>query len=297
MVARFPTHFAFAIAVAATIAIAPSMAAAQPGKQWAYNWTGWYVGGNVGYAWGNDGAVNFNTTGSTATPPLFPPLDAEIVALQQAALGPLDTKPQGVLGGLQTGYNYQFGAFVFGLETDFDWTNIDGSSGRTVHSEFTTAPGFGITTNVTARERLDDLGTVRARLGVTPLPTLLLYGTGGFAYGHASSDVSVSEFETGPFCSTGIAFTPSSGSHSSTLTGWTAGGGGEWAFAPNLSVKAEYLHYDLGTMHYSANQITSISAPCAGPPNTPFASVNASPSADFKGDLVRMGLNFKLGGL
>ena len=79
------------------------------------------------------------------------------------------------------------------------------------------------------------------------------------------------------------------------LTGWTAGGGGEWAFAHNISVKAEYLHYDLGTMHYSANQITSISAPCAG--STPFASVNVSPSAEFKGDLVRMGLNFKLGGL
>ena len=75
------------------------------------------------------------------------------------------------------------------------------------------------------------------------------------------------------------------------------GGRREWAFALNLSVKAEYLHYDLGTMHYSANQITSISAPCAPPPNTPFASVNASPSAEFKGDLVRMGLNFKLGGL
>ena len=94
-----------------------------------------------------------------------------------------------------------------------------------MHNEFTSpgAAGFGMTTNVTARERLDNLGTVRARLGVTPLPTLLLYGTGGFAYGHASSDVSVSEFETGPFCSTGIAFTPSSGlafQHAYWLDGW-----------------------------------------------------------------------------
>jgi opacity protein-like surface antigen len=91
--------------------------------------------------------------------------------------------------------------------------------------------------------------------------------------------------------STGIAFTPSSGSRSTNLTGWTAGGSGEWAFAPNVSANVEYVHYDLGTMHYSANKITDISAPCAGPPNTPFAS----PSAEFKGDLVRVGLNFKIG--
>ena len=52
MVAKFPTNCAFAIAVAATIAVTPSMAAAQPGKQWAYSWTGWYAGGNVGYARG-----------------------------------------------------------------------------------------------------------------------------------------------------------------------------------------------------------------------------------------------------
>jgi outer membrane immunogenic protein len=222
-------------------------------------------------------------------------LEADIIGSQLATLGPLDTKPQGVLGGLQTGYNYQFGALVFGIETDYDWANIDGSSERTSHSEFRTAPGFGVTTNVRVRQELDSLATLRARLGFTPVDQVLLYVTGGLALGRASSDINVSQFETGPFCSTGIAFTPSSGSRSSTLTGWTAGGGGEWAFAPNISVKAEYLHYDLGTMHYSANQITDISAPCAGPPNTPFASVNTSPSAEFKGDLVRVGLNFKIG--
>jgi outer membrane immunogenic protein len=80
-----------------------------------------------------------------------------------------------------------------------------------------------------------------------------------------------------------------------SLTGWTAGGGGEWAFAPNISVKAEYLHYDLGTMDYSAGQITSLSAPCAAPADAPFASVNLAPEAEFKGDIVRAGLNFKIG--
>jgi outer membrane immunogenic protein len=145
---------------------------------------------------------------------------------------------------------------------------------------------------VTARERLETLGTLRGRLGFTPLPTLLLYGTGGLAFGRASSDVNISQVETSSTvlvpC---ITFRGSSGGRSNFLTGWTAGGGGEWVFAPNLSAKVEYLHYDLGTMHYSANSITDIS--CAG---APFASVSLVPAAEFRGDLVRAGLNFKLDG-
>ena len=295
MIARFLAHYAFALAVAATIAVTPSIAAAQPGKQWAYSWTGWYVGGNGGYAWGRDGAIDPNATASTTG--LFPTEAPFIVASQLATLGPLDTKPQGGLGGAQTGYNYQVGLLVFGVEADYDWADISDSGSRTLHSEFNIPgePGFGVTTSMTARERLESLGTVRARLGFTPITSVLLYGTGGFAFGRASSDISVSQVETGPTpC---ITFSPSSGSRSSTLTGWTAGGGGEWAFAPNLSVKAEYLHYDLGTMNYSANQIADISCPTSNPASTKFASVNLAPSAEFKGDLVRMGLNFKLGGL
>ena len=113
----------------------------------------------------------------------------------------------------------------------------------------------------TARERLDNLGTVRARLGVTPLPTFLLYGRADLPMGALIRHKRL-RIRDRAFLQYWHRLYPSSGSRSSMLTGWTAGGGGEWAFAPNISVKAEYLHYDLGTMHYSANQITSISAPC-----------------------------------
>ena len=286
--------------VAAMAAVIPSIASAAPYKPLLYSWSGWYVGGNGGYASGDDGTIDPNATVSTV-PGLFTNEAPFIVPSQLATLGPLDTKPQGGLGGVQTGYNYQVGLFVFGIEADYDWGDISGSSSRISHSEFNIPgePGFGVTTNMSVRERLESLGTLRGRLGFTPFENGLLYATGGLAFGQASSGIDVSQFETGQnICNgTGITFTPSSGSRSSTLTGWTAGGGGEWAFAPNFSAKVEYLHYDLGSMHYSANQIKDISCPLpTNPPNTQFASFNLAPSAEFQGDLVRIGLNYKLSG-
>ena len=107
----------------------------------------------------------------------------------------------GVVGGGQIGYNYQISPlFVVGIETDFQGTSLR-------------------TTNVS----LPWFGTVRGRAGFALLnSTLLVYGTGGFAYGELNS----------PF-------------RSDVHTGWTAGGGVEYAFLPNWSAKVEYLYTDL----------------------------------------------------
>lgn len=227
---------------------------------------------------------------------LFPTEAPFIVASQLATLGPLSTNSRGFLGGVQTGYNYQLNWLVFGIEADYAWANIAGSSARTLHSEFNIPgePGFGVTTNTTGRERLNSLATLRVRAGITPTEHSLLYVTGGPAFGHVSSGIAISAIETGPTpC---ITFSPSSGSGSGNRAGWTAGAGGEWAFASNWSAKIEYLHYDLGRLQYTANQIAGISCPGSNPASTSFEFVNLAPSAEFKGDLVRLGLNFKLGG-
>ncbi|WP_159726110.1 outer membrane protein [Methylosinus sp. Ce-a6] len=112
----------------------------------------------------------------------------------------------GVVGGGQIGYNYQISPlFVVGLETDFQGTSLRSS-------------GF-LNPNVS----LPWFGTVRGRVGLALLDSqLLVYGTGGFAYGELNT----------PF-------------GSDTRTGWTAGGGVEWAFLPNWSAKVEYLYTDL----------------------------------------------------
>ncbi|MBG0807990.1 porin family protein [Methylosinus sp. H3A] len=115
----------------------------------------------------------------------------------------------GVLGGGQLGYNVQATPlFVLGLETDFQGTDISERSGGPF----------------SRRRRIEWFGTARGRIGVTPFAVpALFYGTGGFAYGRAQ---------------------PSFGGDG-VRTGWTAGGGVEWAFRPDLSAKIEYLYTDL----------------------------------------------------
>jgi outer membrane immunogenic protein len=116
----------------------------------------------------------------------------------------------GLIGGAQIGYNYQFTPlFVAGLETDIQGSSVGGG-------------GWGAT-------RVDWFGTVRGRAGVSLLNAqLLIYGTGGFAYGDL-------RLNNGWF-----------GGGSRTATGWTAGGGLEYAFLPNWSAKVEYLYTNLG---------------------------------------------------
>jgi outer membrane immunogenic protein len=113
----------------------------------------------------------------------------------------------GVLGGVQVGANKQFGTFVLGLETDFDVTSIKN----------TTA---GVDT------KLPWFGTTRGRLGFLVNPSLLLYGTGGVAYGRIEESVP------------GVtARTPA--------VGWAVGAGIQYAFTPQWSIGAEYLHVEL----------------------------------------------------
>jgi outer membrane immunogenic protein len=177
-------------------------------------WQGFYIGGNVGYGWGN-GTIDL-------TPRL---LDGNAASL--------DTKSNGVIGGAQIGYNWQIGAVVTGLEADIQGSSIKGSAHTTFKNTDNGAP-----VDFSASSKLSWFGTVRGRLGATVTPDLLIYGTGGLAYGHvsASADTFFDVFNDFP------------GSVSKTNVGWTAGAGGEWMFAHNWSAKLEYLYIDLGNV-------------------------------------------------
>src|SRR5215475_13533723 len=106
-------------------------------------WDGLYIGGNVG----------FGSTDFTASANVFGGSVADSVT------------GSGVVGGVQLGYNKQFGTFVLGLETDFDGTSISNTTD-------------GVNT------KLSWFGTTRLRAGFLLNPALLFYGTGGVAYGH-----------------------------------------------------------------------------------------------------------------
>jgi outer membrane immunogenic protein len=217
-----------------------------------YNWTGFYVGVNAGYGWGEIDNV------------------ARPSPIVNVAPFTLSSSPEGFVGGIQLGYNWQTGNFVWGFETDFQGTTLDHTAARAPMTTLAGVPFPGSSSRFTAG--IDWFGTVRGRLGVTFMPELLAYVTGGFAYG----DVSVSSV-------TNLPSVPSryTGSASSTETGWTVGGGLEYGFG-NWSAKIEYLY-------------VSLSSPSFIAPRTPVvAGANLRHSVgDFDLNVVRVGLNYR----
>jgi outer membrane immunogenic protein len=187
-----------------------------------FTWTGIYIGVNGGYAFGDSNWSDpiLGSTGNFST--------------------------SGWLIGGTLGGNYQWGQFVLGIEGDGDWQNLKGTTNSVAGS-----CGVGCTT------QSDWLATVRGRAGYA-FDRILIYGTGGAAFGNLQAAAGVL-----PFSST-------------TQTGWTAGGGVEFAFTPNLTAKVEYLYVDLG------------SQAC------PFAScAGTATSVSLTENVVRAGINYK----
>jgi outer membrane immunogenic protein len=250
-----------------------------------FSWTGFYAGVSAGYGWSGDD-VNSAVT-SIFCNPVFIGAGCPQTGAATAAAVPLTyvTSPKGFIGGGQIGYNYQVNRVVLGAETDLSWANIKGSS--TQAGGPIPIPGFAnsVSASGAADQKLDLFGTVRARVGYTPVDPLLVFATGGLAYGRATSDTTVSE-SVGGACPACVP-TAATGSTSSTLLGWTVGGGLEWAFAPHWSLKGEYLYYDLGSVSYA---LTPLGLTTAG---TPATSVGISSTADFKGSIARAGINYR----
>jgi outer membrane immunogenic protein len=194
-----------------------------------YSWTGFYVGGNVGYGWGSR-TVNFT------------PNDPLVFSVSCGGLGggtcppPTSFDINGALGGLQAGYNWQFNQnWMLGIETDFDWSRIKGTGTDSFLICCTPAPSPSPSSFV-ASQNVEWFGTVRGRLGFLPTTNLLIYGTAGFAYGRVGENVALNS-QTGTNANNFPMFTFSCtsgpncflGSSSRMATGWTAGGGFEYA--------------------------------------------------------------------
>ena len=205
---------------------APPMAPPPP----VLTWNGLYIGGNVGYAWGNwDGNLIFDPgTGPLAG--IFTPSGRTIDAT-------------GWLAGGQIGFNYQVNSLVFGLEADWQWTGLKGSG------SFITDD---LQTNWAIKTQLDWFGTVRARFGFA-VNNFLLYGTGGVAYGETKGAQVVS--------ATACCFVSAVAAFHENHIGWTAGAGVEWMYSQNWSFKAEYLYVDLGSADYRFVGTTVVGTP------------------------------------
>ena len=180
-------------------------------------WTGFYAGLNVGGGWSANSGYN------GAVPYVDPAVAGSLFFLPG---GNGSNNAGGVVGGGQIGYNYQFQSLLVGVEADIQGTSItagNGGNNLSVYPSPLTPGGLLIPlAGNGGNVGLPWFGTVRGRVGYLITPTLLVYGTGGFAYGGLS---------VGPW--------------NNTSTGWTAGGGVEWMFMPNWSAKVEYLFTDL----------------------------------------------------
>ena len=220
------------------------------------------------------------------------PATALASAQSQTGSAPLHT--DGVIGGGQIGYNFQFNNnFVVGIETDI---NGVGQRGRGSFAN-TTADFEGDYANavVSSEKAVDWLGTVRGRLGWLVTPTFLIYGDGGLAYGGVRGSTNVHAFFTpgGPH-SDFNSWTDASGSRSTTRVGWTAGDGVEWMFIPNWSLKVEYLYYDLGhaTWANSPNSSFQTLASEDLAAGTITATNISTSTTRITGNIVRAGLNY-----
>jgi outer membrane immunogenic protein len=297
-----------AIALIGTPAFAADMAVKAPPPPPApvYSWTGWYVGGNVGYSWGNantDIASNA-TIISSANLPGFgftnPPVTFADSATQRL---------QGIIGGGQIGYNYQISPqWVLGFETDIQASGERGSntfttpfSGQACVAVNLESPpscnlefgGFAPVngTAVTSYEaKIDWFGTVRGRLGVLLNDGLLLYGTGGLAYGRVGVSGNFNVNAAAPF----FVFGPSTStfSQSKTNIGFAAGGGLEGRLSPwlppNWTWKLEYLYIDLGSLDTS----TSFAVASNNPFFSPLTGTLTA-HTHFTDNIVRVGLNYQ----
>lgn len=166
----------------------------------------------------------------------------------------------GFTGGGQIGYNFQTGPVVFGAETDINYRSGSSNSNNNF--------AFGGATNTSGY-----FGTVRGRLGFTPMDRLLIYGTGGLAYGNTNFPSTVAGLDA--FGAPRAFF---GSNNSGTKLGWTAGAGAEYAITPKWSVKAEYLYVDLGRTN--VNYVDA------------FSGGAFSASAKNANHVVRMGVNY-----
>lgn len=255
------------LATTAIALVSPSFAADMPVKAPVaaprpFSWSSCYLGGNMGTGWGrarltdtSTGNFFFPTTGN------FAPTGSSV-----------GINSVGGIGGGQIGCDYQFANnWVIGLAGDFSFANIQNE----VADPFFTGkvPGGG-SSFIQLKDQTQWLASATARLGYA-FDHVLLYGKGGAAW--SRNRYTIENLQSwGPtfgFCGTtgagGIitAVSPCNPTGASTLSGWTAGGGIEWAVTDHWSAGVEYDHYGFGTKTVTLVDPTTLFAnPAVGVP-------------------------------
>lgn len=233
-----------------------------------FTWTGFYAGVNAGWTRQEnrlsiDGFSGFDAIFGAGT-------DAALTAGFPARVS---NSRDGFIGGVQAGYNRQFDMFVVGVEADLSFLGSNRSSVSVVGPSVAVGNFAANSMTINGSSHTEWLGTARLRAGVA-IDRLLIYGTGGLAFGAPNHRLSVIQ---------GGVVTHS-GSDDEMKIGWTLGGGGEYAFTDNLTMKAEYLYYDLDDSSVTARYVGAVPR---------LVDTTLRGSFDNRGHIARLGLNYK----
>ena len=234
-------------AMAADLSVAPMYKAPPAAPAAVYQWTGFYIGAHGGGLWDREQAT-------TSFPTAFAPAGTLASA-----------NHSDFLAGGQIGVNYQMNNIVVGVEGDGSWTEAKTTS--------TLVSPFVPTVSITGSTKTNWFATATARLGYAAGPALL-YVKGGAAWENIEYSLGV----TGP-AAFGLPLNLTNSSI--TRTGWTVGGGIEYGFMQNWSVKAEYDYMDFGD-----EDVTFA---------VPAALGNATSSTRSQVHVVKAGINYRFG--
>jgi outer membrane immunogenic protein len=248
-----------------------------------FTWTGFYFGVNAGYGWSdhsNDDTIVFPAGTFTGVP-------GGGVGAGTITFADSHGDADGWLGGAQMGFNWQFGGLVVGVEADIQAIDLDRDRGTFAYT-FTGPVPLGFTPVRNDVSALDWFGTVRARVGFA-IDRVLIYGTGGFAFGGGDHETGCSSvFASTTFCNNG---------NDDTRWGYAVGGGIEWALPMSgwfgssaVTFKVEGLYVNLDDDDNGNANLVGFTA--AG---TPVIATGAVRVRDDETDfgLIRAGINFK----
>jgi outer membrane immunogenic protein len=238
--------------------LAPASALAQD-----YDWTGFYVGANAGASWGDTSIQSRVEPGGGAV--VIPPVERDLINADAS----IDENDTGFTGGVQAGYNFQSGVWVFGLETDVGWMDIGQGRTKIYQSPLSITP-TPITLTASQEVSTDWVWTLRPRIGYASGP-YMVYGTAGLAASRISVDASFADSRIPP--------NAGNFSESDTKFGWTAGIGGAVAINQNWSVRGEWLYTDFGTVRNTWV--------------TPNGYAAFTTEADTRANLLRIGVDYR----
>jgi outer membrane immunogenic protein len=295
-----------------------SLTAAQPGKRWvravavlllvlasvaagaadsaradprastsAMTWTGFYVGGNVGYGWA-DAKNDWNFF----APTFHGVTDCSGIthgggSNAMCASGSDSNGLKGLIGGFQAGYNWQSGQFVAGIVADYQ---LSDQKGNGIFNALFPINSDGGTVSATYSEKLSWFGTLRGKLGLT-VDRSLFYATGGFAYGEVNMNGSATATVDLLVNSPPAPF--ASWNQSTIKTGWAIGGGMEQSIDRNWSLMIEYLYVDLGSVSANFATIGGNYGQFGNASNAVLAGTGTV-SSRVTDNIVRFGINYRI---